>query len=206
MRERLIQYVDLLFAGAENAEDIKQEILQNTLDRYDDLISLGKSEESAYRLAISGIGDINEILDSANETAQQAHNPQQENIIIQNRKMRAVAIAMYICSAIPLFILGDLGFGSLGLCMTILLVGAATYLMLLTRKPGEHRPKANAPQDPRKKALSKLVNIITVILYLIISFATQAWFITWLIFPISGCVEGLVDAIIDMKEAYKNED
>ena len=62
MREQLIKYIDLLFAGAPEAEDIKQEILQNTLDRYDDLISQGKSPESAYSLAISGIGDINEIL------------------------------------------------------------------------------------------------------------------------------------------------
>ena len=43
MREQLISYVDLLFAGAEDADDIKQEILQNTLDRYDDLINQGKS-------------------------------------------------------------------------------------------------------------------------------------------------------------------
>ena len=62
MKEQLIQYVNLLFAGATGAEDMKQEILQNTLDRYDDLIDQGKSPEAAYRLAISGIGDINEIL------------------------------------------------------------------------------------------------------------------------------------------------
>ena len=62
MREQLIQYVELLFAGAGDCEDIKQEILQNTLDRYDDLIDSGKVPEAAYRLAIAGIGDINEIL------------------------------------------------------------------------------------------------------------------------------------------------
>ena len=62
MREQLIQYVSLLFAGAENCEDTRQEILQNTLDRYDDLIAQGKSEEAAYRLAITGIGDVSEIL------------------------------------------------------------------------------------------------------------------------------------------------
>ena len=62
MRDQLIQYVSLLFAGAENCEDTKQEILQNTLDRYDDLIAEGKTPEAAYRLAITGIGDINEIL------------------------------------------------------------------------------------------------------------------------------------------------
>ena len=57
MREKLIQYVDLLFAGAPNCQDIKQEILQNTLDRYDDLIDQGKVPEAAYRLAISGLGE-----------------------------------------------------------------------------------------------------------------------------------------------------
>ena len=58
MREQLTQYVNLLFAGAPDSEDIRQEILQNTLDRYDDLIAAGKTPEAAYRLAISGIGDI----------------------------------------------------------------------------------------------------------------------------------------------------
>ena len=64
MRQQLIQYVELLFAGAADAEEIKQEILQNTLDRYDDLIAQGKAPEAAYRLSIAGIGDINEILGS----------------------------------------------------------------------------------------------------------------------------------------------
>ena len=65
MREQLIQYVQLLFAGVEDCDDIRQEILQNTLDRYDDLIAAGKTPEAAYRLAIMGIGDINESLGRA---------------------------------------------------------------------------------------------------------------------------------------------
>ena len=50
MREQLIRYVELLFAGAENAGDIQQEILQNTLDRYDDLIAQGKTPEAVLPL------------------------------------------------------------------------------------------------------------------------------------------------------------
>ena len=64
MREQLVNYVELLFAGAPDSNEIKQEILQNTLDRYDDLLAQGKSPEAAYRLAISGIGDISEILNT----------------------------------------------------------------------------------------------------------------------------------------------
>lgn len=60
MRERLIEYIDGLFSGAalnmRNAE-IKEEILQNTLEHYDDLLSEGKSEQEAYDTVIQGIGD-----------------------------------------------------------------------------------------------------------------------------------------------------
>ena len=62
MKDQLIRYVDLLFAGAPDASDIKQEILQNTLDRYDDLIGQGKSPQAAYSLSIAGIGDVSELL------------------------------------------------------------------------------------------------------------------------------------------------
>jgi hypothetical protein len=206
MRQQLIQYVDLLFAGASDAEEIKQEILQNTLDRYDDLVAQGKPEEAAYRLAISGIGDINEILTPMKETISGPVFPQQDTAEDpRHRKLRAVAIAMYICSAIPLFILGELGLAIIGLSLTILQVAAATYLILLSRKPGAKQPREEAPQDPRKKAIGRIVNIITVILYLAVSILTQAWLITWLIFPICGCVEGLINAILDLKEACQNE-
>ena len=60
MREQLARYVDLLFAGSDGAEEIKQEILQNTLDRFDDLVARGSTEEAAYRQAIAGIGDVGE--------------------------------------------------------------------------------------------------------------------------------------------------
>ena len=61
MREQLIQYVNLLFAGSSDHYDMRQEILQNTLDRYDDLVAQGKTPEAAYRLAIAGIGDVQEV-------------------------------------------------------------------------------------------------------------------------------------------------
>lgn len=42
-------------------------------------------------------------------------------------------------------------------------------------------------------------------LYFLVSFATFAWHITWLIFPITGAVQGLVRAILDLKEAVNHE-
>ena len=84
MREQLIQYIHLLFAGTPDSEDMQQEILQNTLDRYDDLISQGKAPEAAYRLAIAGIGDIQEIIGSA--PAQTASEFDPQSIPNENKK------------------------------------------------------------------------------------------------------------------------
>ena len=42
MREQLAQYVELLFAGTTDTDEIRQEILQNSLDRFDDLVAQGK--------------------------------------------------------------------------------------------------------------------------------------------------------------------
>lgn len=223
MREQLIQYVNLLFAGAPDSEDIRAEILQNTLDRYDDLIAQGKSPEAAYRLAISGIGDINEILGAAPQPSPASHQQAYEEIIheeaedARSKKMRAVAIAMYILCPVPLFILSEFGLATLGLCLTLGMVAAATYVMMLIKKnqPQSENTGNAATYQPSpeytaqrelKKSVSNLIWAGGVALYFIVSFATNAWYITWIIFPLLGSIQGLVNAIIDLKEANKHED
>lgn len=214
MREQLIQYVNLLFAGAADCEDIKQEILQNTLDRFDDLVGQGKSPEAAYRLAISGIGDINEILGNTQKTqvstihARNNTAEQETEDDIKRKKIRAVGIAMYILCAVPLIILSDLGLATLGLCLTLALVACATYLMIITGKKDdeedEEKPSV-APKHPLKERIGNIIWVIGLITYFGISFTTGAWYITWLIFPILACARGLSDAIIDLKEASNHE-
>ena len=70
MREQIKDYVDGLFKDAaltiRNAE-VQQEILQHALDRYDDLIAAGKSEQEAYDEAVGGIGDVSELYEHRQE-------------------------------------------------------------------------------------------------------------------------------------------
>lgn len=218
MREQLIKYVELLFAGSPNTYDVQQEILQNTLDRYDDLIQQGKQPEAAYRLAISGIGDINEILgSSAKASAVEAApaaapgNPVQSRTApVWKKIVRAVAIFLYIISIIPLFVLSELGMDTIGLCGTIAIVAVATVLIILSSagksaEPAPQNTDAGAPQDELYKAIKSIIGIVCVCIYLAISFATGAWWITWLVFPIMASIQGLVKAIIDLKEASKHE-
>lgn len=211
MREQLIQYVNLLFAGAPDSGEIKQEILQNTLDRYDDLVAQGKSPEAAYRLAISGIGDINEILGTSAspiqpQTVREAIHEEADSI--HKRILRAVAVALYILSPTPLFVLSEMGLDTIGLCGTLVFIAAATVLIVLGKKQtveGEKSESVASPKQELKKGVGNLIWAIGLAVYLIVSFATGAWYITWVIFPIMGCVEGLANAIIDLMEAIKYE-
>ena len=273
MRDQLVQYVSLLFAGAENCEDTKQEILQNTLDRYDDLIAEGKSPEAAYRLAITGIGDVGEIL-GRNDTVLAAVPEAQKDTgrdTPAKKLLRAIAVGLYILCPLPLFVLGEMGMNTFGLCGTLCFVAVATVLIILGSKKSDDgsRQEEEDDDEPKselgksisgliwaiglavylivsfltmawhitwvifpilgavnalacsmipaenpspvqrnrrlKKSISSMIWAIGLALYFIISFATMAWYITWVIFPIIGAVQGLVRAILDLKEAVNNE-
>ena len=203
MREQLIQYVQLLFAGAADCDDTRQEILQNTLDRYDDLIAAGKTPEAAYRLAIMGIGDINEILGRAPGAASlpAPAAKQEEHDTPAKKLLSAIAIGLYILCPIPLFVLS--GMWNMGIPGgTLTLVAVATVLIILgAKKETENADvEPGTPQSALAKSINGLIWAIGLAIYFIVSFLTGAWYITWVIFPITAAVQGLVKAILDLKE------
>lgn len=205
MREQLIQYVQLLFAGAADCDDTRQEILQNTLDRYDDLVAAGKTPEAAYRLAIMGIGDINEILGrapGATPLPAPVVKPEEQDTPVK-KLLRAIAIGLYILCPIPLFVLSGMrNMGIPGLCGTLTLVAVATVLIILgAKKETENADvEPGTPQSALAKSINGLIWAIGLAIYFIVSFLTGAWYITWVIFPITAAVQGLVKAILDLKE------
>lgn len=209
MKEQLTQYVELLFAGATGCEDIKQEILQNTLDRYDDLIEEGKTPEAAYRLAIIGIGDINEILGAANGTVFTSSAPQSSPERRTDGKdtptkklLRAIGTALYILCPTPVLVLGSFGMGVTGVCGLLAMVAVATVLMILGSvgdRSQEANTRSQTPESELNRSINSLVWTIGLALYFIISFLTGAWHITWVIFPLTAAVKGLITAIVDLK-------
>lgn len=205
MREQLIQYVELLFAGAKNCEDVKQEILQNSLDRYDDLIAEGKVPEAAYRLAITGIGDINEILGSQpSHAAPQPHQSGPEVDSDKYRRLqRGIAIACFILCPVPLLLCVVEGQVMIGITMMLMIIAVGTMLMVVSGK--------DQAQPPRRHnslfvsiAMSLLWPLATIV-YFLISFSTGAWHLTWLVFPIAGAISAVIRAIEDWKEENNHE-
>ena len=105
MREKLIEYVRNLFRNAPNNphnRDLEAEILQNSLDRFDDLVSKGVSEESAYSQAVDSIGDVRQLWEYDGQ-------PQAEPV--KPKKKRAGWIIGGVCAVLALILAGSLAVG-----------------------------------------------------------------------------------------------
>lgn len=123
MRKKLIAYVNDLFAQAPKnpqARDLHDEILLNTLDRFDEEVAAGQPEQAAFDAAVAGIGDIDELLEPLG-----ANKP---DVIFR----RVIAIALYVCCVIPVILTEAFGgvAETVGVCLMFVLAALATYLLL----------------------------------------------------------------------------
>lgn len=70
MYEKLTMKIDQLFENApktRRAKELKEELLANIIDRYNDLIEKGRSEAEAINISINGIGDVDELIKGLKE-------------------------------------------------------------------------------------------------------------------------------------------
>ncbi len=129
---------------------------------------------------------------------------------IKNRKIQmaleAIAVALYILCVTPILILQD----ELGVVLMFVIIAIATGLIIFstvfkakTKSKEEKREKEKKPENPKLKSAKKTIRTIFVVLYFIVSFATGAWHITWVIFLISSAVTNIADTIPELKEDEK---
>jgi len=65
MNEKLMKYLDGLFASHEDLKtlkDLKEELFNNLQEKMSDLKAQGHDDETAYRMTIDSIGDISELI------------------------------------------------------------------------------------------------------------------------------------------------
>jgi uncharacterized protein YjbI with pentapeptide repeats len=67
MKEKFTRYLDGLFAPYEDSlaiKDLKEELLHDLEEKFQDLKNAGHDDETAYQMTIGSIGDISEIMQS----------------------------------------------------------------------------------------------------------------------------------------------
>lgn len=220
MNEKLREHIEELFKDApqtRQAVEIKEEILQNTIDRYNDLKSEGKSDEAAYNIAVAGIGDVGHLIDGI--TAPVASSGYSREEIRKNQSKRscllAVAVAIYILCVVPVIICDEIGVNEVfGIVMMFIMAAIATAIIIYRSGMSlEYAPSSDTVvedfkqwnhENHKNKELMGAVNgavwALTLTAYFAVSFLTGAWYISWLIFIIGGAVSNIIKAVFDLKK------
>ena len=133
MNNKLKDYIDALFASAPKTmqtQELKEEMLQNLTDKYNDLIAEGKSEEQAYRIAISSIGDVSALIEGIDADKGQASQPEanraKKPVRTRNGLITAIAVMLYVLWIIPVILVA----GTVGILLMFDLIAIATGLLI----------------------------------------------------------------------------
>lgn len=209
MNVNIEAHVNALFSNAPggiHVSEMKEELLANLNDKYDDLIQAGKHEDEAFALAISGIGDIDNLLKDFGEAPE--YQPLE---IAKNQKKRSVfisiGIALYVLSIAPFILYGRVGTFNIGTLIMCVIWAIGTGFVVFGNSISRVKySKANnsfvedykemiANDNDRKQlrnAITASIWSLVVVFYLAFSFITSWWHVSWIIFLVGACAQQLI--------------
>jgi len=224
MQENLSNHLELLFENApktRRAFELKEELLTNSVERYDDLIKNGVTPENAYKNVINSIGNVSELFRGLEEMSLNEIKEADEKI----KKLaiiKTVAVGLYIFSvfvlilfsllediihtSIDLPLLGFLIMLFIDIIPTCMLVYVSSVYPHYRKQDDtvvenfkEWKSEANKSKSI-KGAVITVMWTLTVLLYFAISFATFAWYASWIIFLVAICAQAVIELVFRLKE------
>lgn len=205
MNNRIEAHVNALFANTSNRSDIldiKEELIANLNDKYNDLIISGKNEDEAFAHVISGIGDIDRLLMDLGELPEYqpleiTKNQQKRSIFI------SIATALYVLSFTPVILLNS-EIGMVLMCAIcaiatgFIIYGSSVSRVSYTKSDNsfveEYKEKFAYSSDQIKlrNAFSLSMWSLVLVFYFAISFSTRRWNLTWILYIIGACLQQLI--------------
>lgn len=206
MEDKLRAYAQSLFAGipySERSAAILEQTASRLIVRYRELLNEGKSEEEAYASAIVSLGDVGALLNAARQPVPASPVDETEFQASKKRSaiLLAVAVALYILCPVPCILTEN----KIGVVLLFVMVAVATGLIIFGAMTKKKAPVevGTAPVPVKENSLFKAVSsalwAVIVALYFIVSFATGAWYVTWVMFLIGAALEGVLKAVFELK-------
>ena len=106
MVNKIRAYIDHEFAGvpeSKKVNELKEELTANLIEKYNEQLLHGKSEEEAYNAVITGLGDLSELVDSVRPHSMQGPSEQERK---KSALLTAAAVMMYILSPVMIILFG----------------------------------------------------------------------------------------------------
>lgn len=218
MYEKFSQKLDELFENApqtNRASELKDELLANLMDKYNDLVSNGKSEQEAFNITIAGIGDTDELIRGLKGNDQfnykQIKKDREKSALILS-----VSIGMYIMSVVILIMCTSVFRinSNIAVCIMLTIDAIATCLIIYN---AISRPKylktddtiveefkewksANNAEKEVVKSIKSIMWLIIVALYFLLSFGLHIWSFSWIIFIIGAAVDKIITLAFQLRK------
>lgn len=217
MNKKLKDYIDKLFSQVADTvytRELKEEMLINLNDRYEDLLAEGKSKEEAFIIVTSSIGDIRELVSGLDESAVIITTKDIEKKRKESALIRSIAVMLYIVSPAILIALSVVGLEIMGVVLMLIIIGGATGILVydnfskpevLREDRGANIRRAYLSKEEKRKsylkeAISSIFWLIIVGVYLLLSFTLDIWAYSWIIFIIAAAISKIIELAFDLKD------
>lgn len=220
MNERIRTHIEELFADAPSNKkiiELKEELLSNSNSKYDDLLASGFSPDDAYKTVISGIGDVSSLIEQL-----KSESRVDTVMIEEGRKKSALLVSigvgiLIIALAVEVFFEEILHKPGIGLFIMLLMAAVGVGILIYNSMTKVQYNKKDdtfveyfkqrdielSQSKGLRASLSGILWPLIFIAYFLVSFTTQAWYISWVIFIAGACIEGIISLLFEMKKGEK---
>lgn len=216
--KKIEDYINDLFKEVpktRKSEELKEELRADLEEKYKDLLNNGTSEKEAYQEVIRGIGDVDELLE-------ELKTPMTKDLLETRKKTAfvvSVCVGLYILSLISVIVVEELlelpdtisaisFFGIAGIATCILVY----HFMSIPKYQKnddtfvEVRKEKRMIKDKNRQllqALDTIVWLLILIVYFLISFLFNCWYISWILFLVGPLVTTMIHLIVGVRTTYE---
>lgn len=126
-----------------------------------------------------------------------------ENVKSNFARNIAIAVMLYILSIVAIILCAaQFNQPIIGVSLFFILIAMGTGLLIYNGiyYKKESKEEQSIKQKNLVKQVNDIVDTLGLIIYFLVSFATGAWYITWIIFIIIGVINQIVKLVFSLKE------
>lgn len=210
---KIKNYVEELFKDVKKtrkSEELKEELIADLEEKYKDLKESGKTEKEAYNEVIAGIGEVDELLEELKMPSDSLEIRKKTALTV------SICVGLYILSLISTIICDELlelsdsisaisFFGIAGIATCILVY----HFMSIPKYEKQSETLVEEFKEwkytkQKKKQLLNALDTITwlfiLIIYFMISFLFNCWYISWVLFLVAPLITTIIHLIVGMRE------
>lgn len=218
MVARIRIYIERAFADAPKSKkstELQEELISNMIEKYNDQLKIGKTEEEAYTAVIAGLGDIGELVDGLRDRQVLSQPTAEERK--KSALLIAVAVGLFILSPVLLIVFAVMAQPIVGVSLMLVMIAIGTGLLIYNAesKPAYVKEEETLVEEfkewktgrSREKSITDSFfagfSLIVVAIYLLVSFRYGIWAYSWIIFIIAAAIRNIAMAVIRMREGKK---